>query len=151
MSYASTKLGNILKSIDTTKELLKLRYRENSLNHAISLLNETTIKMDDYLTSEYGNLKSIIVDFVLNEIKTFSIINTKHSKSIRSLKEATELNENYNYLIEYINDYNIYTGDFFKEVLEVEQHIILTQAISRKLLESWGVEGINNHSHLDLG
>lgn len=85
MSYASTKLGNILKSIDTTKELLKLRDRENSLNHAISLLNETTIKMDDYLTSEYGNLKSIIVDFVLNEIKTFSIINTKHSKSISSL------------------------------------------------------------------
>lgn len=151
MSYAGTKLGNILKSIVATKELSKLRDRENTLEHAFSLLNETTIKMDDYLTSEYGNLKSIIVDFVLNEIKTFSIINTKHSKRISSLKEATELNENYNYLIEYIKDYNIYTGEFFKEALGIEHHMVLAQAICRKLSESLSIQEFNEYPYLDLG
>lgn len=151
MSYAGIKVGYLLKTIAATKELSKLRDRKNGLEHSVSILNETTIKMDDYITSNYGNIKSIIVDFVLNEIKTFSIINTIHSKSIDSLKQSTELNENYKYLIEYINDYNIYTGEFFKEVVGIEQHIVLTQAISRKLSESWGDEGINKYSDLDLG
>lgn len=141
-----------LNSLDFSKELIVLRNKENSitsLDEVVKLLNDSTRKMDDYIATNNGNIKEIVFDYVANEIKAFTILNSKYSYKFETIEHYSSFNEKFNKLIDYINDYNIFISNFFDEVFDIKLQDIFTGCLCKHILAAHKLDGATLESKID--
>lgn len=142
-----------LNSLDFSKELIVLRNKENSitsLDEVVKLLNDSTRKMDDYIATNNGNIKEIVFDYVANEIKAFTILNSKYSYKFETIEHYSSFNEKFNKLIDYINDYDIFISNFFDEVFDIKLQDIFTGCVCKHILATNKLDGATLDFKIDL-
>lgn len=150
MTYAGKILKSKLKTVNFHSKLSILRNTSSQLSDVVSLLSDSARKMDNYLATKTGDLKALIYDLALNEIKAFIIINSKHSRQFEKIEEVAFYDDNYKKLVEYIEDYTFYVDSFFEEAFGIKEHSGFTNVISKNILETWNDKDATQDEKINL-
>lgn len=150
MTYAGKTFKGRLKTVHLNSKLSILRDEGNQLSEVVCLLSASARKMESYLTSKAGDVKTLIYDIALNEIKAFIIINSKHSRQFKTVEEVAFYDDNYKKLVEYIEDYSIYVDSFFEEAFGIKSHIPITNVISKNILETLSEKAATQDEKIQL-
>ena len=132
MTYAGKTLKGRLKTVHLNSKLSILRNKKPQLSEVVSLLSTSAQKIDSYLTLKAGDVKTLIYDIALNEIRAFTIINSKHSRQFNTIDDVATYDEKYKKLVEYIEDYTIYVDSFFEDAFGLKNHIKMASKMQKR-------------------